>query len=120
MTALLGEWPEPDNTVIVAQRLRMHMGDKKVNRSKLAMASGIKRSTLCNKLDAQTDFTIGEILAISHAINRSWIWILTGREQVPPDDGSRLGESNSRPIHYRSPTARRSVHTSCQLLRRAS
>lgn len=28
-------------------------------------------------------------------------WLITGEQVTPPDDGgSRLGESNSRPIHY--------------------
>lgn len=120
MTVLLGEWPEPDDGEMVARRLRMHLGDKKITRSKLAMASGMKRSTLSGKLDGQTEFTIGEIMAISRAINRSWIWVLTGRQMTPPDDGSRLGESNPRPIHYKTRTPRRSSCGSAALFRRAS
>jgi transcriptional regulator with XRE-family HTH domain len=120
MTTLLGEWPEPDDSDTVAQRLRMYLGDKKMSRSKLALASGVKRSTLSNKLDNESEFTIGEIMAISHAIKRSWLWILTGRDLQPPDDGSRLGESNSRPIHYKTQRANRTACGSVQLFRRAS
>ena len=95
------------------------MGDKKVTRSKLALASGIKRSALSNKLDGLSEFTVNEILAIAHAINRSWVWVLTGRELLP-DDGSRLGESNPRPIHYKSQSVKRTACGSVQLYRRAS
>jgi transcriptional regulator with XRE-family HTH domain len=119
MSTLFEDWPEPDRES-VARRLRMHMGDKRLNRKRLAMAAGLGRSALSAKLDGESEFTISEILLVAHAINRSWVWVLTGYEPAPPDDGSRLGESNSRPIHYRTQTARRSVHTSCQLLRRAS
>lgn len=79
------------------------MGDKKISRSKLALASGVKRSALSAKLDGQSDFTINEVISIAHAIGKSWIWVLTGSEdRTPPDGGgeSRLGESNPRPIHY--------------------
>jgi hypothetical protein len=48
------------------------------------------------------------------------VWILTGIEPDHHDDGSRLGESNPRPIHYRSANARRSLHTCNPLLRQAS
>ena len=116
----MGEWPEPDDSDTVAQRLRMYLGDKKMSRSKLALASGLKRSTLSGKLDGNSEFTISEIMAISHAIKRSWIWVLTGREVVPPDDESRLGESNSRPIHYKTSSVKRTACGSVQLYRRAS
>jgi len=119
MTALMGEWPEPDDTQTVAQRLRMYMGDKKMSRVKLALAAGMKRSTLANKLDSHSEFTISEILAIAHAIDRSWIWVLTGQEPGP-EPRSRLGESNSRPIHYKTLTAERTSQVPFELLRKAS
>lgn len=89
MTVVLDEWPEPD-TETVAQRLRMHMGDKKITRSRLALASGIKRSALSNKLDGRSEFSIGEVVAIAHALNRSWLWVLTGQLEAPPpgDEGA--------------------------------
>lgn len=58
----------------------MYMGDKKISRSKLALASGVKRSALSSKLDAQSEFTISEIVAIARAIDRPWIWVLTGQD----------------------------------------
>ncbi len=108
MTTLMGEWPEPD-TETVAQRLRMHMGDKKIARSKLALASGIKRSALSNKLDGRSEFSIDEIVAIAHALNRSWIWVLTGRDDLPGGGGdasvpageSLLSGSNRRALAYK-------------------
>jgi len=107
MTTLMGEWPEPD-TETVAQRLRMHMGDKKIARSKLALASGIKRSALSNKLDGRSEFSIDEIVAIAHALNRSWIWVLTGRDDPPggggasvPASESLLSGSNRRALAYK-------------------
>ena len=96
------------------------MGDKKITRVNLGRASGIKRSTLANKLDGVSEFTINEILAIAHAINRSWFWVLTGRDVQPPDHGSRLGESNPRPIHYKTLTAERTSQVPFELLRKAS
>lgn len=119
MSTLLEDWPEPDRQS-VARRLRMHMGDKRLNRKRLAMAAGLGRSALSAKLDGESEFTISEILLVAHAINRSWVWVLTGIEPAPPDNGSRLGESNSRPIHYRTANERRSLHTCNPLLRRAS
>lgn len=111
MTTLMGEWPEPD-TETVAQRLRMHMGDKKIARSKLALASGIKRSALSNKLDGRSEFSIDEIVAIAHALNRSWIWVLTGQNgpdsppgggggSAIPADESLLSESDRRHLAYK-------------------
>jgi DNA-binding phage protein len=119
MTALMGDWPEPDDTETVAQRLRMYMGDKKMSRVKLALASGMKRSTLANKLDSHSEFTISEILAIAHAIDRSWMWVLTGQEPGP-EPGSRLGESNPRPIHYKTLARQSSSQAPFELLRQAS
>jgi len=40
MSTLLEDWPEPDRES-VARRLRMHMGDKRLNRKRLAMAAGL-------------------------------------------------------------------------------
>ncbi len=87
MTTLLMEWPEPDSTETVAQRLRMHMGDKKITRSRLALAAGIKRGALSNKLDGISEFSVGEIVAIAHAIGRPWLWVLTGQEGPSGGDG---------------------------------
>ena len=67
------------------------MGDKKITRSRLALASGIKRSALSNKLDGVSEFSVGEIVAIAHAINRPWLWVLTGQEgpgTTPPGGGA--------------------------------
>lgn len=119
MSTLLKDWPEPDRES-VARRLRMHMGDKRINRKRLAMAAGLGRSALSAKLDGESEFTITEILLVAHAINRSWVWVLTGYEPGPPDDGSRLGESNSRPIHYKTPAGQRSCGRSVAMMRRAS
>jgi transcriptional regulator with XRE-family HTH domain len=59
----------------------MHMGDKKITRAKLAIASGIKRPTLSNKLDNMSEFTLDEIVQIAHALGKSWLWVLTGVEE---------------------------------------
>jgi hypothetical protein len=41
MTASLEEWPVELDSVVIAKRLRMYMGDKKLTRKELALASGI-------------------------------------------------------------------------------
>lgn len=108
MTRLLDEWPEPD-TETVAQRLRMHMGDKKISRSALALASGVKRSALSAKLDGHTDFTVPEVIAIAHAIGKPWLWVLTGREN---DEGPPDPTRNKITDRYRVRRASRSHHLS--------
>lgn len=90
------------------------MGDKRITRSKLALASGIKRGALSNKLDGHSEFSVGEIVAIAHAIDRPWLWVLTGQEgpSTSPDGGgaprapipadeSLLSDSNRRPHAYK-------------------
>lgn len=99
MSTLQEMWPEPDSEAIRV-RLRAYMGINKVSRTKLALASGITRSSLANKLDGPVEFTVSEIMAIAHALGRSWMWVMTGEQTKPPTDPSRLGESNPRPIHY--------------------
>ena len=86
MTAQLDYWPEPDSTT-VARRLRMHLGDKKISRNRLAAASGISRTSLANKLDGLVDFTISEVIDIAHALETSWVWVLTGVELAHPRVG---------------------------------
>lgn len=63
------------------------MGDKKISRSALALASGVKRSALSSKLDGKSEFTIGEIIAVAHALNRTWLWVLTGSDDDPDGGG---------------------------------
>ena len=79
MTTALEHLPEPDGHT-VTQRIRMHMGDKKITRAQLSIASGIKRPTLSNKLDNLSDFTLDEIIQVAHALNKSWLWVLAGVE----------------------------------------
>jgi transcriptional regulator with XRE-family HTH domain len=83
MSILTDVWPEPD-VAEVAQRLRMYMGDKKLSRKALAEASGISRTSLGTKLDGDVPFTVDEILAVARAINRSWVWVLTGIDSNDP------------------------------------
>lgn len=92
---------EPDRAAIT-QRLRSYMGDKKISRSKLALASGIHRTTLGGKLDGQTDFTLDELLAIAHALGKHWLWVMSGDEPphphiAAPDDVSGAARSDVLP-----------------------
>lgn len=90
MTTLLEDMPEPDPSA-VAKRLREYMGDKKISRNKLAMASGLGRTALSVKLDGDGEFTLSEILKVAHALGRSWLWVLTGDESNdPPPPGFGL------------------------------
>ena len=89
MTTLVDSWPEP-STESVAQRLRSYMGDKKISRSKLALAAGLGRTQLGAKLDGNGEFTVKEIVAIGRALGRSWLWVMTGDDSVdspPPPEG---------------------------------
>ncbi len=86
MTTALDHLPEPDHQA-VTQRIRMHMGDKKISRAKLAIAMGMPRATLSNKLDNVSDFTLPEITELAHALGKSWLWVLTGVEGPGDDNG---------------------------------
>ena len=69
----------------------MYMGDIKLSRNKLALASGIGRTALSTKLDGQVDFTMSELVAIAKALEKSWLWVVTGVDGGDggkgPDDG---------------------------------
>lgn len=107
MTTALEHLPEPD-TQSVARRLRAYMGEHKITRVKLAVATGISRSTLANKLDGHTELTLDEITAIAHALGKSWLWVLTGVDQPLPPEPTRYFwglplprmDSNHQPPDY--------------------
>lgn len=82
MSTTLEIQPELDSAA-VAQRLRMYMGDVKLSRSKLAMASGINRTSLADRLDGHVAFSLEDVDAIAQAIGRSWLWVLIGGEEDP-------------------------------------
>jgi transcriptional regulator with XRE-family HTH domain len=96
MTASLEEWPVELDSVVIAQRLRMYMGDKKLSRKELALASGIGRTTLGAKLDGYGAFTLAEINAIARAIDRSWVWVVTGQDVRHPRGGRPVSEKEAR------------------------
>lgn len=83
MSTLLDHAPGPDSRAI-GVRLRAYMGIQKISRTKLAVASGITRSSLANKLDGEVEFTVGEIDAIATALGKTWLWVMTGDESPPP------------------------------------
>lgn len=96
--------PELDSEAIRV-RLRRHMGEYKISRSKLAIGTGINRASLATKLDGPVEFTVPEIAALGRALNKSWLWVMTGQDiDLGPGPGggneSHPGESNPRPIHY--------------------
>lgn len=82
MTVQMSTWEHLDSTVI-AQRLRMYMGDKKISRAKLALASGISRTPLGAKLDGRNKFVFDELMSIAKALDKPWWWVITG-EDAPP------------------------------------
>ncbi|AUV60825.1 transcriptional repressor [Mycobacterium phage Rem711] len=91
MSTMLDSWPEPDRESI-GERLRAYMGVHKISRAKLAVASGINRQSLSTKLDGQVDFTIDDITKIARALNRSWLWVVSGLDVDPDgDDGGSSG-----------------------------
>lgn len=94
MSTLVDPLPEPDPREIT-ERLRSYMGNKKISRSKLALAAGIGRTPLGAKLDDNGQFTLNEVLAIARALNKSWLWVMTGVDDPAdsgggPDDGGSL------------------------------
>ena len=94
MSTLLDPLPEPDPREIT-ERLRSYMGNKKISRSKLALAAGIGRTPLGAKLDDNGQFTLNELLAIARALGKSWLWVMTGVDDPAdggggPDDGGRV------------------------------
>lgn len=99
MSTLLDSLPEPEPQEIT-ERLRSYMGNKKISRSKLALASGIGRTPLGAKLDDQGQFTVNELLSIAKALNKSWFWVMTGDgagdhlPPQPPDGGLPVGEES--------------------------
>jgi transcriptional regulator with XRE-family HTH domain len=90
MSIHVEHWTEPSPAEIT-QRFRQRMGDKKVSRNKLAMATGINRTSLGEKLDDRGVFTVPELFAVARALGRDWLWAMTGVESPPPpSDGSLL------------------------------
>jgi len=76
------------------------------------------------RMTGEADWRLQELCDFCGALSLDYIYVTTGIRTINPDGGggnqSRLGESNSRPIHYRPSNSRRTVHTCNQLLRRAS
>jgi len=108
MSTLLEQGPGPDSRAI-GVRLKAYMGIHKISRTKLAMASGITRSSLANKLDGDVEFTVGEIDAIADALRKSWLWVMTGDESPPPpvQRGEWGGDPNyGAPRETRTPDLR--------------
>ncbi|WP_074414891.1 helix-turn-helix domain-containing protein [Mycolicibacterium fortuitum] len=98
----LVEWlPEPDKEDI-GERLRGYMGVHKISRAKLAMATGISRASLATKLDGKVDFTVHEISAIARALNRSWLWVMSGQDPQPGpgDDGEEVRPKGFEPLTF--------------------
>jgi transcriptional regulator with XRE-family HTH domain len=97
--------PDPD-TEAIARRLRMYMGDHKISRARLALASRIGRTTLGAKLDGNGTFTVDEIVSLARALDQPWAWVLSG-------EGKRADPhplSDARPPQdRRSGRARKSV-----------
>lgn len=75
--------PDPDASE-TAKRLRRYMGEHKISRARLALATGIGRTTLGGKLDGNGEFTVEEIVALAHALDQPWTWVLSG-EGARPD-----------------------------------
>jgi transcriptional regulator with XRE-family HTH domain len=62
---------------VLAMRVRMVMGAKKMSRKRLAEVTGISRPSLANKLDGKVSFTYDELLAVVAALDVSWEALLT-------------------------------------------
>lgn len=82
------------------------MGRADVSQQKLAAATGIPQSTLHRRLKAREErdsFTVDELEKIARALGVSIADFFASADpdpHDPEDGGSRLGESNPRPIHY--------------------
>ncbi len=70
----------PDDHTTISRRIRMHMGDKLITHKALAEDAGIARATLTNKLRDSSQWTIADTVAIAKALNKSWLWVMTGKD----------------------------------------
>ncbi|ACI06248.1 immunity repressor [Mycobacterium phage BIB8] len=74
------------------------------NLKEAAMACGIKAQSwreweLENRKPRDYEGVCRQVSARSGC---NLVWLMTGVNPLPPNDGSRLGESNPRPIHYQT------------------
>lgn len=102
MSTQLEEWPELDSAAI-AERLRAHMGARKITRVWLSKNTGIQRTMLAAKLDGKYDFTIADVQAIARAISKSWLWVLTGDEPASPPPPRPPGHPVPATVHTLRP-----------------
>jgi hypothetical protein len=81
---------------VLARRIRMIMGDQKMSRKQLSVATHISRPSMANKLDAQVAFTYDELLRVIDALGVSW-------EELLADSAS----SYEGPVRIRDLAARK-------------
>lgn len=92
------------STPDIARRLRQYMGDYKISRARLALSTGISRSSLGKKLDAEVQFTIEELAAVCFSLDVEWVWLTTGMgnpRQDGPDGGGESAPSRTRTYDLR-------------------
>lgn len=112
MTTVYESGREPQ--ILVHHRLRIAREFAGLEQEQLAARIGVSRNTVGNTEKGRVKprkITLNA-WALACGVPVSWIENGTDAKKNPPDDGggSRLGESNPRPIHYmrreRAPIAR--------------
>jgi len=98
----------------VARRLRGLLAEIRMSKTDFAARVGWDRGYLYRRLSGETPIDMHDLDDIEHNIGMRADYLVGGHEPKmaprPPDNGgggasgSRLGESNPRPIHYEEAT----------------
>ena len=105
MTTLRVVPNEPQSlTGVVAKRIRVFLAEYNIKQVQLAKAIGMSTAALSKRISGKQELTLHDIEQFSDALGVQPEVFLAGaptRPNGPDDGGSRLGESNPRPIHYK-------------------
>lgn len=91
-----------------ARRLREELAGRRISMSEVARRLGTTQQKLSRRMTGLKSWDLDELDDVCRAAGLSFTYVTTGIRELPapngPDGngGSRLGESNSRPIHYES------------------
>ncbi len=104
----------PDRSTVrsrVASEVGAEIGRARTSQAAVARAAGIAQSTFNRKMKARAErdaFDVEELDRIARVLNVPISKFLAAADDGPDggDGGSRLGESNPRPSHYRASVAR--------------
>lgn len=105
-------------SVAVARRLREELAGRRVSISEVARRIGTTQQKLSRRMTGLTAWDVDELDEVCQVAGVSFDYVTTGIREVPSprgpggDGGSRLGESNSRPSHYKATNSGETAHLS--------